>query len=266
VAEAAAITAVAIPAHTPTGLDLQALCKSMNLAGVLDPFVGWTENDDTISAQGQVLVLDCHGTVFFQSQASDAGATDPNLAKDAQVDARMATTAKRLAERFVEFNKAHAAAWDNLRLAVAPPTPSKEALLMGRMSALANCSSYGVAKRYVQAIAACNDADVTETMIPYVTKTMHSKPQTTLTRSAVGTFGLIIVGAYLWKADAHYQLGEPAAGIAAATTCASWINTLSAYFKRLPASEMNQQLRTSNDELSALRLRLATEYPSVISP
>jgi hypothetical protein len=60
-ATAASITAIAIPAHTPSGLDLQALCKSMNLAGVIDPYVGWMANEDTVSAQALAFVLDCHG-------------------------------------------------------------------------------------------------------------------------------------------------------------------------------------------------------------
>jgi len=265
-ATAASITAVAIPAHTPSGLDIQALCKSMDLAGVIDPYVGWMANEDTVSARAQAFVLDCHGTVFYQGDGSDVGAIDSKLASEPQVDARMTVATERLAQRFVTFNKANAAAWDKLRLAVTPALLSKVDAFMAQMAALANCGSYSTAKRFVQAIAACNDADVAVNIAPSLTKMMQRKQQDDAARSYVATFGLVIVGAYYWQADAHYQLGEPTAGLSEATACASWINSVTAYFKHIRASEMNSQLRATDDELKAMRLNLEIRYPTVISP
>jgi hypothetical protein len=265
-ATAASITAIAISAHTPSGLDLQALCKSMDLAGVIDPYVGWMANEDTVSARAQAFVLDCHGNIFYQGEGSDVGAVDSKVAGESQVDARMAVATERLAQRFVQFNKANAVAWDKLRLAAPPDPLSKADALVARMVALANCSTYATTKRYVQAIAACNDADVAVNIAPSVTKMTQRTPQDDSARSYVATFGLVIVGAYCWQADAHYQLGEPAAGLSQATACASWINTLTAYVRRSNASEDNPQLRAVDDQLRALRLNLSMHYPTVIGP
>jgi len=54
-------------------LDLQALCKSMDLVGFIDPHVGWMDDDDTVSAEAQAAVVDCHGNQFYQGQASCRG-------------------------------------------------------------------------------------------------------------------------------------------------------------------------------------------------
>jgi len=101
IAAAASITAVPIPAHAPGGLDLQMLCKSLNLAGVIDPYVGWTANDDAVTAQASAVVMDCNGKQFFLDQASDVANRDAKLTVDEQSDARMAAASSKLAKRFV---------------------------------------------------------------------------------------------------------------------------------------------------------------------
>lgn len=265
IASAASIDAVAIPPNPPSGLDLQALCKSLDLDGVIDPYVGWRANEDTVSATAQVFVLDCHGTAFFQGEGSDVAAVDSKAGIEPQVDARMAAATKRVAQRFAAFIKTNAASWDNLRLASPSLPRSKADTLMGHMAALGACSTYAVSKHFIQAIAACNDGDVRDLFVPYVTKMMQRAPQDDASRSAVATFGLMVVGAYLWQADAHYQLGEPSAGVAEAQSAAEWMDSLAAYFTRPDAAKYSK-LRAADDELRALRLRLATEYPAVIAP
>jgi hypothetical protein len=91
------------------------------------------------------------------------------------------------------------------------------------------------ASRRRRSAAAGNDADVAANLAPSLKKMMQRAPQDDSARSYVAT-------------------------------CASWIDTLTAYFKRFKASEKDPQLRAIDDGLQALRLNLATRYPAAISP
>jgi hypothetical protein len=265
IAAAGSITAVAIPKHTASGLDLQALCKAMDLVGFIDPYVGWMANEDTVSAQATANVMDCHGKPFYSGQASDVAKFDAGASTEPQVDARMILATARLTTRFVDFTKGNADGWNTLRSGAPAARLSASEAVLAPIKALADCTTFFTTKRYVEAIAACNDADVETNIAPSVTKMMQQTPHADDASSYVALFGLMIAGSYCVQAQAHYQLAERTAGLTQAKACASWLKRLIAFIEPAKGKAANPKLQAVDVQLKSLRLVLENHFPEVIN-
>ena len=262
-AAATSLTIVALPAHAPSGLDLQALCTSMGLVGVIDPYVGWNADSDSVSVQATAVVMDCNGKQFYLGKGSDVAARNAAIPEETQVDAQMAVATERLAQRFSDFTKVNAGSWNALRNGAAAAPLSPEAAAAAPVQAFERCASYFAAHQYVGAIAACNDAGVAKNVAPGLKTMMQRTPEGSDTRSFVSSIGLMTATAYCIQAESHYQLAEPAAGLAQATECTSWIRKLDAYIKRSDPHETDRQLQATARQLAAFGDIVKTQYPEI---
>ena len=266
IAATASFTIVTIPPHSSTGLDLQALCKSMNIVGIVEPYVGWQNTATDATATAMAVVTDCHGAEFFRGQALDAGKADSAASNDAQIDARMTAAATRLGQAFTTFAILHADAWKALDTG-APLRPLfKQDALVAELQAGANCGTAYNAGHFIQAIALCNEADADDLFGSPAATLMHAASQTNSERSAAVFSGIGLVGIYCFQANAHAALGEPAMGRPEADKAFRWMRTLTDYVRAGDPKNANPDMQHDEDIIGGLRANLLLHFTDPTAP